>query len=52
MSDTSAIDENELKEQNPRFLLRQPRALQWFERGHLIKSDDCEREAGQDTQYI
>lgn len=32
---------------NPRFLFRQPRALQWFEDGRLVKRHDCERQAGE-----
>ena len=31
---------------NPRFLLRQPRALQWFENGRLVKRHEEERQAG------
>jgi len=47
MSDALGIDEHDLKAQNPRFLLRQPKALQWFEHGRLVKRHDCERQAGQ-----
>lgn len=48
MSEALGIDEHDLKAQNPRFLLRQPKALQWFEHGRLVKRHDCERQAGQD----
>lgn len=47
MSEALGIDEHDLKAQNPRFLLRQPKALQWFEHGRLVKRHDCERQAGQ-----
>lgn len=49
MSEALGIDEHDLKAQNPRFLLRQPRALQWFEHGRLVKRHDEERQAGQHT---
>jgi hypothetical protein len=32
---------------NPRYLFRQPRALQWFEGGRLFKRHDNERAAGE-----
>lgn len=40
------IDASDLSS-NPRYLFRQPRALQWFEHGRLVKRHDCERQAGQ-----
>lgn len=35
---------------NPRFLFRQPRALQWFDNGALIKRQDEERQAGESQE--
>ena len=45
---TSAAGTNtEVQQVTPRFLIRQPRALQWFENGRLVKRHDCERQAGE-----
>ncbi|KAJ5109982.1 hypothetical protein N7532_002627 [Penicillium argentinense] len=52
MPEALGIEENELKAQNPRFLLRQPRALQWFEHGRLVKRHDCERQAGRFELFL
>jgi hypothetical protein len=35
---------------NPRFLFRQPRALQWFENGGLVKRSEDERQAGKENR--
>ncbi|KAJ5166307.1 uncharacterized protein N7482_005088 [Penicillium canariense] len=37
---------------NPRFLFRQPRALQWFENGRLVKRSDDERQAGRFELFL
>lgn len=42
----SGIETDELQS-NPRYLLRQPRALQWFENGRLVKRNEEERQAGE-----
>ncbi|KAJ5376573.1 hypothetical protein N7509_013459 [Penicillium cosmopolitanum] len=52
MSEALGIDEHDLKAQNPRFLLRQPRALQWFEHGRLVKRHDEERQAGRFELFL
>ncbi|KAF3399828.1 hypothetical protein F1880_008400 [Penicillium rolfsii] len=52
MSDSLGIDESELKEHDPRFLLRQPKALQWFEHGRLVKRHDGERQAGRFELFL
>ncbi|OQE21773.1 hypothetical protein PENSTE_c011G07966 [Penicillium steckii] len=52
MSEALGIDEHDLKAQNPRFLLRQPKALQWFEHGRLVKRHDCERQAGRFELFL
>lgn len=31
---------------DPRYLFRQPLALQWFDAGKLVKRYECERQAG------
>jgi hypothetical protein len=45
MAGPSGIDTNELQTET-RYLIRQPRALQWFENGRLVKRRDEERQAG------
>ncbi|KAJ5147914.1 hypothetical protein N7476_000573 [Penicillium atrosanguineum] len=37
---------------NPRYLFRQPRALQWFHNGRLVKRHDCERAAGRFELFL
>lgn len=37
---------------NTRFLFRQPRALQWFDRGTLVKRQDGERQAGESHESL
>ncbi|KAJ5737090.1 uncharacterized protein N7483_002215 [Penicillium malachiteum] len=51
MTRLSGIDINELQS-NPRYLLRQPRALQWFEKGRLVKRHDEERQAGEELILV
>ncbi|KAJ6021181.1 hypothetical protein N7540_006685 [Penicillium herquei] len=51
MTGPSGIETNELQS-NPRYLLRQPRALQWFENGRLVKRHDEERQAGRFELFL
>ena len=37
---------------NPRFLFHQPRALQWFEDGKLMRRQDGERQAGRFELFL
>ncbi|BDD54885.1 hypothetical protein MPDQ_008069 [Monascus purpureus] len=37
---------------NPRYLLRQPLALQWFDNDRLVKRCDCERQAGRFELFL
>lgn len=47
MAGPSGIDTNEPQVQSEsRYLIRQPRALQWFENGRLVKRRDEERQSG------
>lgn len=47
MAGPSEIDTNEPQAQSEtRYLIRQPRALQWFENGRLVKRRDEERQSG------
>ncbi|KAJ5825415.1 hypothetical protein N7474_002553 [Penicillium riverlandense] len=48
---SSGIDCQSL-ESSPRFLLRQPRALQWFENGRLMKRQEGERQAGRFELFL
>lgn len=34
------------------YLVKRPRALQWFYRGHLIKASDEERQAGRFELFL
>lgn len=43
MSAVSGID----AQPNPRYLFRQPVALQWFDNGKLVKRQEEERQAGE-----
>ena len=45
MASIPGIDFNELQP-SPRYLFRQPVALQWFENGKLVKRHEEERQAG------
>ena len=45
MASIPGIDLSELQP-TPRYLFRQPVALQWFENGKLIKRHEEERQAG------
>jgi hypothetical protein len=45
MSGISGLESNELQ-LSPRYLIRQPIALQWFEDGKLVKRCEGERQAG------
>ncbi|KAJ5100553.1 hypothetical protein N7456_006605 [Penicillium angulare] len=47
----AGIEVNELQS-NPRYLLRQPRALQWFENGRLVKRNEEERQAGRFELFL
>jgi hypothetical protein len=51
MPETSEMDAQELNS-NRRFLFRQPRALQWFEGGKLMKLQDGERQAGRFELFL
>ncbi|KAJ5709742.1 hypothetical protein N7493_010033 [Penicillium malachiteum] len=51
MTGPSGIDATELQS-NPRYLLRQPRALQWFEKGRLVKRHEEERQAGRFELFL
>ncbi|KAJ6122052.1 hypothetical protein N7512_004517 [Penicillium capsulatum] len=51
MTGPAGIDASELQS-NPRFLLRQPRALQWFENGRLVKRHEGERQAGRFELFL
>lgn len=48
MSAPTGIGTGDLRS-NPRYLFRQPRALQWFDNGRLVKRHDSERAAGRTT---
>ncbi|KAJ5595397.1 uncharacterized protein N7459_001605 [Penicillium hispanicum] len=48
----SSAGSNSEETQSPRFLIRQPRALQWFENGRLVKRHDCERSAGRFELFL
>ena len=37
---------------DPRFLFSQPRALQWFENGKLMRRQDGERQAGRFELFL
>ncbi|KAJ6088508.1 bacterial low temperature requirement A protein-domain-containing protein [Penicillium sp. IBT 16267x] len=51
MAGPSGIDTNELQSET-RYLIRQPRALQWFEHGRLVKRRDEERQAGRFELFL
>ncbi|KAJ6150933.1 hypothetical protein N7470_007527 [Penicillium chermesinum] len=51
MAAPAGIDMNEL-DSNPRYLIRQPRALQWFEDGRLVKRHESERQAGRFELFL
>ncbi|KAJ5887699.1 hypothetical protein N7495_007740 [Penicillium taxi] len=51
MTSPTGIDTGELQS-NPRYLIRQPRALQWFENGRLVKRHDEERQAGRFELFL
>lgn len=51
MPGISGMEAQELNS-NPRYLIRQPRALQWFEGGKLMKLQDEERQAGRFELFL
>jgi low temperature requirement protein LtrA len=51
MPGISGMEAQELNS-NSRFLFRQPRALQWFEGGKLMKRQDGERQAGRFELFL
>ncbi|KAJ5813781.1 uncharacterized protein N7503_000531 [Penicillium pulvis] len=53
MAGPSGIDTNGLQVQSDsRYLIRQPRALQWFENGRLVKRRDEERQSGRFELFL
>lgn len=51
MSIVSALEARE-NHSNPRFLFSQPRALQWFEGGKVMRRQDGERQAGRFELFL
>ena len=51
MPGISGMEAQELNS-NSRFLFRQPRALQWFEGGKLMRRQDGERQAGRFELFL
>lgn len=46
------MSDTENHQSNPRFLFSQPRALQWFEGGKLMRRQDGERQAGRFELFL
>jgi hypothetical protein len=51
MASIVGIDARE-HQPSPRYLFRQPVALQWFENGKLMKRQEGERQAGKPSSLI